>query len=139
VLNKYAPDKFSVNVSDLARSVTFYGDVLGFRKLWEEGEHGNAGFRAGSNILILQQNPERVAHGGFRPHFTVDDLEGVREQLVAAGVDCSEITDFGSFEHVTLRDPDGNFIGLLRPKPDYLSTMEAYLGRRVMPVTEETR
>ena len=97
--------------------------------MWDRPDIGNAGFLAGNNIIITQQNPERVSVGGFRPHFTVDNLEALYSKLNAAGIECTEIQDFDSFTHITFSDPDGNFIGLLQPKEHYIPRFESYLGR----------
>ncbi len=128
MLSHYRPDKFSIYVSDLDQSLNFYRNVLGFEQLWHNPDAGNAGVKAGNNILIFQQNAERVSPGGFRPHITVDDLEALQQKLTAAGIANTGIQDFDSFTHISFTDPDGQAIGLLCPKPDYQPRMEAYLG-----------
>ena len=131
MLSNAMPDKFSVYVSDLQRSLHFYRDLLGLRQLWYSAELINAGLRAGNNVLIIEQDPERVANGGFCPHFTVQDVHQLRDTLLEAGIACSEIEDYGMFYHVTLTDPDGQMIGLLEPQPHYLPRMEEFVGRQI--------
>jgi catechol 2,3-dioxygenase-like lactoylglutathione lyase family enzyme len=131
MLSDSMPDKFSIFVSDLDRSLHFYRDLLGLRQLWFSEELNNAGLRAGNNVLIIEQNPERVSNGGFRPHFTVPDVTKIRDALLEAGIGCSEVEDYGMFHHVTLSDPDGQMIGLLQPQPHYLPRMEEFVGRKI--------
>jgi catechol-2,3-dioxygenase len=49
---------------------------------------------------------------------SMEDLEVVRERLVAEGASSGEITDFGSALSVFFRDPDGAELEVCCLKPD---------------------
>lgn len=120
MLEGAAIDQIGVFVSDYNTALIFYRDTLGLMPAWESAEDGNAGFRAGTTLLILQEDPAQAGPGGPRLYFTVADIAGVRERLRAAGVTCSQVHDLGDFTVVNFTDPDGNRLGLFAPDPTYL-------------------
>ena len=102
-------------VSDPDASKAFYVDKVGFR-LDHDVEPGNG-------MRVIQLTPEgsacSIAFGtgmgesaGSHPvkhlHLVVDDVAAAREQLAAAGVEVSEISDLGGVRYAYFSDPDGN-------------------------------
>ena len=117
-----------VPVSDVDRAKEFYTEKLGF--------HLDVDHRAGENFRVVQLTPpgsgcsvtvgtglSDAAPGSVRGlQLVVSDIEAAHEQLVARGVEVSEIShfdaggrqpgidperrEFGSF--VFFSDPDGN-------------------------------
>ncbi|MGD8397164.1 MAG: VOC family protein [Candidatus Eiseniibacteriota bacterium] len=101
-----------VLVSDLERSIAFYGDCLGLSLMTRTSEW--AEFDAGSIHLALQAggDPAAVrvdnAAGKLSISFEVEDIVGAHEALVARGVEFTRPPaeqDFGML--AVLRDPDG--------------------------------
>lgn len=128
MLAGYHIDKLIVFVSDYQQSIKFYRDQLGLPILWENPDRGNAGFRAGHNIIIMNVSPDRIGKGSFQPYFTVNNIELLHQKAKEARIDCSDIQDFGIFYWAALKDPDKHAIILMEPKPDYVPRLEQYLG-----------
>lgn len=105
-------------VSDLARSIAFYRDQVGFELDHEtENEHMHVAQLTppGSGCSIVIGNlpsQNEMAPGSMRGlQLVVADAAAAREQLIGRGVDASEISVFderdgGTFFGFT--DPDGN-------------------------------
>jgi catechol 2,3-dioxygenase-like lactoylglutathione lyase family enzyme len=129
MLEGAAIDQIGVFVGDYAAGLAFYKDTLGLPPAWESAEDGNAGFRAGTTLLIIQEDPDQAGAGGPRLYLTVEDIAEARAHLVAAGVACSEVYDLDAFSIVNFADPDGTRLGLFAPAPAYLPTLHGYLGR----------
>jgi catechol 2,3-dioxygenase-like lactoylglutathione lyase family enzyme len=127
-------DQIGLFVGDYDAALAFYKDRLGLPVAWESAEDRNAGFRAGFNLLILQEDPDQAGPGGPRLYFTVGDVAAARRHLVAAGVACSEVYDLGDFSIVNFADPAGNRLGFFAPAPAYLPTLRGYLGRELTTV-----
>jgi catechol 2,3-dioxygenase len=109
-----------LTVSDLAKSVHFYEDVLGFRPVKRMGDRGvmfSSG-RTHHELLLVQAGPdagplpERRSLG--MSHFAVkvgnsdDELRAALAELKAENVTIDRITDHGETHSIYLRDPDGN-------------------------------
>jgi catechol 2,3-dioxygenase-like lactoylglutathione lyase family enzyme len=97
-------------VADIDRSLAFYRDVLGLTPNWR-WEDDAAGLYTGSLELYLaradQPIPSRVA-------VFVDDADSALEQYRAAGADIAIDVDTmpWGLRGFTVRDPDGNLIGI---------------------------
>lgn len=103
----------TLSVSDMARSLAFYGTVLGFRKVFENGQP--VGFvileRDGAE-LHLALNPLHRASAENVAHLMVSDAAALHEQLVqhqATIVKAMRDADHGLRTFV-FADPDGNRI-----------------------------
>lgn len=114
-------DHASICVTNVERSRQFYEGLLGltpaprpdfgFPGMWYQiGE--------GQLHLIQRQRADSTGHpaqsiDATDPHLAirVDDLDGMRRRLQAAGL---EILDFGS-EQLWVHDPDGNTVELRAP------------------------
>lgn len=106
-----------VSVTDLARSVSFYRDVLGLRERAREGEVTVLESESGSFAILLREVTGQPLHHGRQElglravNFDVGsrtELEAVADRLEAAGalVSRSVLDESESFEIVTGRDPD---------------------------------
>lgn len=115
----------SVLVSDTARALRFYRDVLGLEPILERPELGYPGawLRIGRGQIHLLElpNPDpvegRAAHGGRDRHLavTVAGLEPVMAVLEAAGVPYT-LSRSGR-QALFCRDPDGNALELVEMAP----------------------
>jgi catechol 2,3-dioxygenase-like lactoylglutathione lyase family enzyme len=109
-------DHSSVRIRDLARSRPFYEGLLGLEPA-PRPDLGVPGtwYALGRAQLHLIQN-EGIMPGSIdptNPHFAieVDDLDAMRRQLKAAGV---EMLELGG-EQLWILDPDGNTVELRAP------------------------
>jgi catechol 2,3-dioxygenase-like lactoylglutathione lyase family enzyme len=95
-----------VYTQDMARATAFYKDTLGLEPTFES-EHWTT-FDTGACTLALHAGSEAPD-----PTFLVDDLDAVRENLGAAGVDVTEIREpMPGLRVFDARDPDGNRFSL---------------------------
>ena len=107
-----------VPVSDLAASIAFYRDQVGFDLNHDtQNEHMHVAQltpRGSGCSIVIGDLPSQnqMAPGTLHGlQLVVADADAAREQLVARGVECSEVTAFderdgGTFFGFT--DPDGN-------------------------------
>jgi len=109
----------NVFVSDIAKAVVFYRDVLGLKVRHEDGAFGYASVDAGPVSLGLSlpgDRPELVGrHTGIG--FVVEDLIDEHARLAAAGVDFTmepSEQPWGGFMAM-FKDPDGNVYYLDQP------------------------
>lgn len=104
-----------LRTTDVDRSKAFYVEQVGF-VLDHDVEPGN-GMRVvqltppGSSCSVVFgvgiSNPDASPAEGL--HLVVDDLDAVRTELVAKGVEVSDISDMGGgIRYVYFSDPDGN-------------------------------
>jgi catechol 2,3-dioxygenase-like lactoylglutathione lyase family enzyme len=124
-LRKLVP---SLGVSDLRRSIAFYRDFFGFdvADSWDNdaGETVWCWLRSGVAELMLQQlSPdeqitlEPALGQSWVMYLRPSDIDATREQLLAAGLDVSEIalTGYGARE-CFVADPDGYELWLSVPE-----------------------
>ncbi len=119
---KIAQQHLAMRCRDLAASMAFYQERLGFKLVRTFRDGGGNVFymlRLGEFCLEMFQADEPEAaellYGGIGPShlaFSVEDLDAAVAELAAAGVETGEIID-GSFYVPGLRlcffnDPDGN-------------------------------
>ena len=111
-------DHVSVNVSDRARSIAWYRDVLGLEQRNEPTGDAEPVFMGefGACVALFQAQtgaPQRPAESVGLRHvaFTVTGLEQAQERLRRHGVDF-RFEDHGNAHSVYLRDPDGHTIEL---------------------------
>jgi catechol 2,3-dioxygenase-like lactoylglutathione lyase family enzyme len=105
------------SVKDVPRARDFYRDILGlsvgesYGDHWVEFDVGHGTFGIGDGTPL-----------GFQPGastgaaFEVDDIEDLRERLLAAGADASELHDFPSCTTCFAKDPEGNRFALHQRK-----------------------
>ena len=128
-------DFIMYQVSDLARAVTFYRDVLGLPLEISSEEYHWAEFNCGNVTLALHAvaHPLGVACGA-RIALAVDDVDAAYAELTAkqARVE-QQPQEHGVCRAFDVRDPDGNLI-LLHRRADG-SFGQHTLGE--MPVAEQ--
>ncbi|WP_412023037.1 bleomycin resistance protein [Burkholderia cepacia] len=117
--------------SDIAKSVCFYRDVLGFRIRFERPEDGFAYIEMGAAQLMLEQwSPESWLTGamerpfgrGINLQIEVDSIGPIRERLRGAGVALfreprtacyrQDDVEHGQIE-MLVQDPDGYLLRLV--------------------------
>jgi catechol 2,3-dioxygenase-like lactoylglutathione lyase family enzyme len=111
----------SLLVSDLARARPFYEGVLGLKPspLRPPMNFDGVWYELGEQQIHLLELPnpeaalEKPAHGGRDRHVAVrvDDLEGMRQRLEAAGVPYTRSQSGRAA--IFCRDPDGNAFELI--------------------------
>ena len=116
----------ALTVSDLARSVAFYRDVLGFPMMFET--NGMAFFQAGDLRLMVGSNIAEAPSRGTVLYFDAPDIDELAPALEAKGVtfigpvEVVQRTDTHELKLRIFRDPDGNPLALMglvpsRPLP----------------------
>ena len=116
----------SLCVSDLARAMAFYRDLLGLPELPRPdlGIPGAWLGVGGGLKLHLIENPERAPTGAGRrlsiadPHFALwtDDVPAMVEALRRKGLEVLENRHRTvSFQQAYLKDPDGNMVEFIGP------------------------
>ena len=99
-------------VTDLARSLDFYCDVLGFERprLWGDPPFFAMPQRDGHIVMLNQNDAAPRNNGGqWDAYFWVDDAGALSEEFAAKGAVFlygPELKDYGCFEFA-LHDPDG--------------------------------
>ena len=119
-------DYIMVNVSDMNRSVAFYGDTLGLSVKFESPSWSE--FQTGATTLALHQVPARVGSEGQAPTwpaagtcsigFSVEDLEATHRELTARGARFVLAPTEQVNEGIRLAvcvDPDGLAISFAEP------------------------
>jgi CreA protein len=101
----------SVNVSDLDRSIGWWGEMLGFEPTYVMKEYGWCELATSNDGVGLGLGQvEEVKVGGTTPTFGVVDIESARGHMEARGAkfdgDTYEIE--GQVKLCTFYDPDGN-------------------------------
>jgi catechol 2,3-dioxygenase-like lactoylglutathione lyase family enzyme len=109
-------------VSDLEESLQFFTQTIGLRHNPAADTPGFRGFTSeegsipfGLALVSEEASPEARRPGTIEVYFKTDDLEGMRDALVAKGVKPTEIAHrpFGSI--FSIPAPDGHLVTMLRP------------------------
>jgi CreA protein len=106
----------AISVSDYARSLAWYRDVLGFQVVFELESWGWAQLQTPvPGLLVGIGESEEVKHGGGATlTFTVEDIDAARATLEGEGVrfdgPTSPVEDMVRL--ATFFDPDGNALML---------------------------
>jgi catechol-2,3-dioxygenase len=122
-----------LRVLDLERSKTFYSDVLGFKVLEEDPEHGGTFMaldgQSHSIDLFQVKDPEAarrqtpgvrgLGHIAFRVE-SEDALKEAYATLQAQGVEITRTIDHVSQKSLYFHDPDGNTLEIYFELPDAL-------------------
>ena len=112
-----------VFVSDMARSVTFYRDILGLPLRFESPEWTEFETPGSTLALHLADGPAASSQsmapaGQCQLGFSVEDIAAFHQEMIAKGVNClqpPEKEDFGTLAEYA--DPDGLAFSVLeQPK-----------------------
>jgi predicted enzyme related to lactoylglutathione lyase len=99
----------NVAVTDFARALRFYQDMLGLRLRFADDDFGYASFDAGVVNLAIVRDPENAGrHTGIG--FVVEDLDAAYTRLSALGVRFTqppERQSWGGYLSL-IADPDDN-------------------------------
>ena len=127
----------SLTVRDLARSLGFYGDRLGFVIHHQDGGRATLGGEGGESFLELVENPAArpARHATGLYHFAIlvpsrADLARSLDRLVETRTPLQGASDHGVSEALYLADPDENGIEIYRDRP--AQEWPRHAGRLVM-------
>jgi catechol 2,3-dioxygenase len=131
----------NLRVADQARSRWFYSEVLGFRVVEEDPDHGGVFMTLGENFhtLDISQHPEpasaqRLRHGQIgllHIAFQVDSYAALRDayvQLLEHGIAIDHATNHVNQRSIYFQDPDGNQLEIYYEIPGSLQLFAG--GRR---------
>ena len=97
-------------VTDVARSVDFYVNQLGFVQSWRYEEEGKAFVaqveRQSCALILSSQWPDKVGRGLIFISLDVDVLHALRSELEQKGVDVKD--GWWGYKLMVIHDPDGN-------------------------------
>ena len=113
----------AVVVSDVARAIVFYRDVLGLRFLFSAGP--NLAFLAAGPVRLMLTTPQGHGEAGKNSvlYFTVADIVATHAAIVARGAANERAPQLTARlpDHDLwigfVRDPDGNLVGLMSEVP----------------------
>lgn len=112
----------AITVSDVAKALDFYHDLLGLNLLFQAGP--NLAFLDADGIRIMLTTPQGAGAVGANSilYFRADNIETVHRMLVEAGAQierapalAAKLPDHDLWTGF-LRDPDGNIVGLMEEK-----------------------
>ena len=113
-----------LNVRDLARSVAFYGGVLGLREVARfrdnmvffsatgENHHDLAVQEVGPEALLPDGNAVGLRHLALKIGNSLDRLRAAKAHLDTAGVKIIRVENHRVSQSIYLHDPDGNELEL---------------------------
>jgi predicted enzyme related to lactoylglutathione lyase len=100
-------------IKDIARAKTLYTVLLGVEPFSDEAYY--VGFMVGDQQIGLDPNGHAQGMTGPVAYCHVDDIKGSLESLTDAGAQIQqEVKDFGGRLVASVRDTDGNVIGLIQ-------------------------
>ena len=102
-------------VTDIAKARTLYGELLGVEPYMDEAYY--VGFNVEGQDIGLDPHGHRKGITGPLVYWHVDDIEKSLKALLEAGaVEQQGVRDVGGGKlTASVRDADGNVIGLLQP------------------------
>ena len=110
-------------VRDMASSLAFYKELLGFDEVGSWGREAVAlsSGRTHHELLLIQvgdaPGPPQgrrlgLYHVGIKVGDSLDELRAARDELLAAGIAIDGMSDHTVTQSLYLRDPDGNEVEL---------------------------
>ncbi|MGH2508309.1 MAG: VOC family protein [Ktedonobacteraceae bacterium] len=114
--------QIAITVSDVAKALTFYRDVLGLKFLFSPNT--NLAFLAAGPVRIMLSTPQGSGQAGANSilYFKVTDIAAVYAGMVKRGATSERpphlIVNMPDHELWIgfLRDPDSNLVGLMEEK-----------------------
>lgn len=104
-------------VTDIEAAKAVYGELFGVEPVVDEPYYVH--FRVGDQDIGLDPGVHGRGWTGPVGYFHIDDMEKSREALLSAGAETvEEVNDVGGGRLIaTVKDADGNVIGLLQDPP----------------------
>ena len=110
-------------VRDMATSLAFYKDLLGFDEVGSWGREAVAlsSGRTHHELLLIQVGDAPgplqgrrlgLYHVGIKVGDSLDELRAARDELLTAGIAIDGMSDHTVTQSLYLRDPDGNEVEL---------------------------
>ena len=104
---------FQYNVKDFDRARKFYGEILGFEKIWDGGEEvGWMEFAlpiTGARLGLNHQRDGEIRRGSGTLTLVVDDLEVTKKYLTSKKIESDDIVDIPDMvSYFNLHDSEGN-------------------------------
>lgn len=114
--------QIAITVSDVAKVLPFYRDVLGLKFLFSPTP--DLAFLSAGSVRIMLSTPQGAGSVGANSilYFKVEDVEGVHSAMVSRGAASERAPQLTAklSDHELwigfLRDPDGNLVGLMEEK-----------------------
>ena len=117
-----------LKVADLERSLSFYGELLGFQITQRYGDQavfisaGGYHHHIGLNTWYSKNGPPALQNSSGLFHTAIlyperKDLATILKRLLDAGYPLTGASDHGVSEALYLNDPDGNGVELYWDKP----------------------
>lgn len=114
--------QIAITVSDVAKVLPFYRDVLGLEFLFSPSP--NLAFLSAGSVRIMLSTPQGAGSVGANSilYFKVTDVEGVHSAMVGRGAVNERAPQLTAKlpDHELwigfLRDPDSNLVGLMEEK-----------------------
>ncbi len=103
-----------LQITDLAKSLAFYGELLGFEKEFTYGEPPfYAGVKKNDTVFHLCSSPENACRIGLGSVYVFcDEVDGYYQELKADGVEITSPLNTYPYgmKDFQIKDPDGNLI-----------------------------
>lgn len=114
--------QIAITVSDVAKALPFYQDILGLHFLFSPGP--NLAFLSAGSVRIMLSTPQGAGSvcGNSILYFKVADVVGAHSAMVGRGAVNERAPQLTAKmpDHELwigfLRDPDGNLVGLMEEK-----------------------
>ena len=102
-------------VKDVAQAKKLFSELLGAEPTMDQPYY--VGFNVAGQDVGLDPNGHSQGMTGPVAYWNVDDINGCLERLLAAGAEAlQEVKDVGGGKLIaSVKDPDGNIIGLIQP------------------------
>ncbi len=114
----------AIAVTDMDRAVEFYEGKLGLRSDGDDPDGGRTYQCGGATTLHVFPSPLARASGTTAAGWTVEDVEGLVDELIANGVTCEQYSEgpfatdekglarMGAYVGAWVKDPDGNVLAI---------------------------
>ena len=114
----------TIAVTDMARAVEFYEGKLGLSSDGDEPDGGRTYQCGGGTTVHVFPSPLAKASGATAAGWSIDNVEGTIDELIAKGVAFEQYADgpfatdekglarMGDFIGAWVKDPDGNVLAI---------------------------
>lgn len=121
-MNVSAIGQVAITVSDVAKALVFYRDILGLQFLF--GPTSELAFLKAGDVRIMLSTPQGAGKVGANSilYFQASDIQKTHEAMIARGAANERAPQLAAKmpDHELwlsfLRDPDGNLVGLMEEK-----------------------